>query len=109
MRRRRVTLLLFFALALCVLTPLLWNWERGGEYRTFDSPDHRYKVVVVRARTFLPLMPFQSYDAGWVEIYDVQREQLIARKRVKVVQDVDQVDWSSTNVYITFVGEWPLP
>lgn len=110
MTRRRGRLVLFGALALCALTPLLWTWERGGEYRTFNSPDRRYKVVVVRSRTFLPMMPGQSSDApGWVEIYDAQREKLIARKRVEMVQTVDKVNWSATNVEIKFVGEWQLP
>ena len=54
-------------------------------------------------------MPGQSGDApGWVEIYDVQREKLIARKSVEMVQIVDEVVWSATNVYIKFVGEWSL-
>lgn len=109
MTRRGVRPILFGALALCVLTPLLWNSERGGEYRTFSSPDGRYKVVVVRSRTFLRMMPGQSSDApGWVEIYDVQRGKLIGRKRVEMVQMVDEAEWTDTNVQIKFVGEWPL-
>jgi hypothetical protein len=108
--RTGVKLVLLGVLALCVLTPLLWNWEHGGEYRSFSSPDGRHKVVVVRSRTWFASMPGQSSDTpGWVEIYDLQREKLIARKRIEMVQMVDEVNWSATNVEIKFVGQWQLP
>ena len=82
----------------------------GSEYRTFASPDGRFKVVVYCSRQWLGAMPGQAGDApGHVCLYEVTTGNLLERKPVEMVQLVEQVTWSATNVDIKFIAEWNLP
>jgi hypothetical protein len=83
--------------------------RRGTEYRIFRSPDGRFSVVIYSSNRLLPIMPGQSGDPpGVVCLRDATGETL-ASEKVEMVQNVDQVNWSKTNVHIKFVADWKLP
>jgi hypothetical protein len=81
----------------------------GEEYRTFVSPDKRFKIVVYRTPQNIS-MPGQSSDApGEICLYRVDNGKLLQKQSVEMVQLVEEVTWSTTNVYIKLVVEWDLP
>lgn len=98
--------------ALIVVGVLIFtsNSVPGTEYRTFSSPDGRFKVVVFRSRQWLGGMPGQAGDSpGNVCLYETATGKLLERKHVKMVQLVEEVTWSVTNVNIKFIADWKLP
>jgi hypothetical protein len=89
---------------------LLWG---GGspameEYRSFPSPDGRFRIVVLRA-PLTAAMPGQAGDApGAVRLYDSSGK-LLHETKVEMVQLVDQVDWQPGRVAVKLVADWDLP
>lgn len=80
------------------------------EYRTFNSPDGRYKIVVYRVPETSATMPGQAGDApGPVCLYETANGKLLNEKRVEMVQVIDQISWSATNVDIKLFADWKLP
>ena len=89
-------------MAITVLLAVGFNVYLGSQaeaYRSDNSPDGRFRVVVYR----LPMpvaMPGQSSDApGFVRLYDQKRGRTPKQSSVRMVQLVDQLEWSSTNLY----------
>jgi hypothetical protein len=82
---------------------------RASEYRSYASPDGRFRFVVYRiSSTFA--MPGQSSDApGFVRLYDLRSGRILQEKDVEMVQLIDQFEWSSTNLYIKLFADWKLP
>ena len=86
-------------------------WQRSGaeEYRTFDSPDGRFQIVVFRMPSRFS-MPGQSSDApGYVQLRDTRTGQVLQERSVGMVQLVDHIDWSPTNADIRLLADWRLP
>jgi hypothetical protein len=109
MTANRIIVGLSSALVMVGLFVFLAKTVPGTEYRTFTSPDGRFTVVVYRSRQWLGAMPGQAGDApGNVCLYDATGK-LVERKAVEMVQLVEQVTWTATNVDIKFVAEWELP
>lgn len=55
-------------------------------------------------------MPGQAGDApGNVFLYEASSGKLLERKHVEMVQLVDEIIWSVTNVHIKFIADWKLP
>jgi hypothetical protein len=82
----------------------------GTEHRVFTSPDREFKLVVYRSRQWLGAMPGQSGDApGTVCLFNVRTGKLLHRKEVEMVQMIDEVTWSPTNVSIKLFADWDLP
>lgn len=78
-------------------------------YRTIDSPDGNYKIVVSASPLFFSTMPGQGGDApGYVRLYDKQGR-LLQEKEIDMVQNIDQVHWADKKVYIKLFAEWELP
>lgn len=78
-------------------------------YRTFISPDKRFQIEVYRSRQWCGTMPGQSGDApGTVCLYERATGKLLEKTRVGMVQIVEQVTWSATNVDVKFVADWNL-
>lgn len=107
------TIALLLGLALLALIALFLHFGAPGlleqEYRSFPSPDGRYRVVVFRRPTFPALMPGQSGDSpGTVRLYD-QAGNVLRVAKVEMVQLVDRVDWESDKVVIKLVADWDLP
>ncbi len=112
MKPKRI-IILISSLALVVLVVSLLYLGRGRfreqEYRSFPSPDGKYRVVVFRESTFPGVMPGQSGDSpGLVRLYD-RDGHVLHQAKVQMVQLVDQVDWESHRVVIKFVADWDLP
>ena len=86
-------------------------WHRSGaeEYWSYLSPDGRFKMVVYRIPMIMA-MPGQSGDAsGFVRLYDQRSGRILQQKDVEMVQNIDQFEWSPTNLYIKQFADWRLP
>jgi hypothetical protein len=82
----------------------------GSEYRNFPSPDRRFKVAVYRTPERWGAFPGQSGDApGTVCLFDSKTGKLLKRREVEMVQLIDRVEWSATNVSIPLFVDWALP
>ena len=79
------------------------------EYRTFQSPDGKYRLVVYRIPEFSRLMPGQAGDApGYIRLYDSSGH-VLAETDVVMVQIADRVTWEKDKVNVWLVAEWDLP
>ena len=108
-RAGHVLLAVLIALALVAASLYFLRRAAAGEYRTFNSPDGRYKVVVYRYPTPYAMMPGQSGDApGFVQLHD-SRGRSLAEAGVEMVSAVDRVDWEDGRVSVKLVAEWQLP
>jgi hypothetical protein len=78
-------------------------------YRSSVSPDGRFEMVVYRVPT-KSAMPGQAGDApGFVRLYDKRTGRVLEQKDVEMVQNIDQFEWSATNLYIKLFADWKLP
>lgn len=81
----------------------------GEEYRSFPSPDGRFRIVVLRTGTQTATMPGQAGDSpGVVRLYD-RNDKLLQEISIEMVQLVDHVDWQSDRVTIKLIADWKLP
>lgn len=86
-------------------------WRRLGaeEYRAFASPDGRFQVVVYRIPSRIT-MPGQSSDAsGYFQLCETWTGRVLRERSVEMVQLVDQIEWSATNVDVRLLADWSLP
>ncbi len=79
------------------------------EYAQFVSPDHAYRVVVMRRVGVLSAMPGQAGDSPGVVRLEDRHGTLIREADVEMVQLVRKIEWSARTVSIQSVGEWALP
>jgi hypothetical protein len=108
-RGGRVLLAVVIAAALAAASLYLLRRAPAAEYRTFNSPDGRYRVVVYRYPSPFAMVPGQSGDApGFVRLYD-GRGHTLAEAGAEMVQTVDRVDWEDGKVNVKLIAEWPLP
>jgi hypothetical protein len=92
-----------------VLLAFAGSSTREEEYRSFPSPDGRFRVVVFRVETQTAMMPGQAGDApGVVRLYD-RKGKLLHETTVAMVQLVDHVDWQPGRVTIKLIADWKLP
>ena len=78
------------------------------EYRTFLSPDGRFKIVV-KGVPMVFAFPGQSGDApGFVQLC-TKSGKVLQEKEVEMVQMVDNVQWSPSAVNMDLFAEWNLP
>jgi len=85
--------------------------RRSGakEYRTFASPDGRFQIVVYRIPSLIA-MPGQSSDSpGYFQLRDARTGRVLQERSVEMVQLVDWVEWSRTNVDVRLLADWSLP
>ena len=103
---------LTWLLAVCVLLVGIIHFGRRAaaeEYRTYTSPDDRFKVIVFRIPS-LCAMPGQSGDAaGFVRLVDARTGRVLRERSVEMVQSIDQLQWSPDGVQIKLFADWPLP
>lgn len=79
------------------------------EYAAFNSPDGKYKIVVMKKSTFFGKAPGQGGDApGEVRLVNKNGD-VLQQKDVEMVQLVEKVEWTEKNVYIKLVADWELP
>ena len=86
-----------------------WRRATAEVYHTFPSPDGRFKVVVYRIPSVVAAPGDSGGARGYVRLYDSQTARVLAQKDVEMVQLIDQMDWSSTNVDIKLFADWKLP
>ena len=105
----RTILVVFIVFALGAFGLRAWYRSSAEEYRSYMSPDGRFKMVVYRLPMFMA-MPGQSSDApGFVRLYDQRNGRVLQQKDVEMVQNIDQFEWSTTNLYIKLFADWRLP
>src|SRR5438477_4811091 len=103
--------LLFTSAALVILALLMFFFFRPSgapahPYRTFLSPDGRFEILVYRSRQWFGAMPGQAGDApGSICLLQVASGRILERKHVEMVQLVDQVAWSPTNVEVKLIAD----
>lgn len=108
---RHSKLLLCLALAIGVAACLAWFWPqpKGELDRTYASPDGRYEIVVYR-KPLSFAMPGQGSDApGYFQLRDVQTGRVLHERKIEMVQLVDRINWSATNVDVHLLADWRLP
>jgi hypothetical protein len=114
MKIRAIPRMMTVVLALLVAGGLVafgWHALRRSAaeiWRTFKSPDGCFEIVVYRMPSLIA-MPGQSSDApGFFQLRDKRTGRVVRESSVEMVQLVDQVEWSSTNVFVGFLAEWSL-
>lgn len=86
-----------------------WHQSEAEVYRTFDSPDQRFQVVVLRNAEWFA-MPGQGSDAsGRLQLRDARSGSVLEERKIEMVQLVDQVVWSPSTVEVKLLAEWRLP
>jgi len=108
--RRRLLRLAAGIVVILVMAAAAWAWTRRPEVvGTYERPDHRYKVVVLRQAPLLPTLPGQSGDApGVVRLVD-HDGRVLQEAPVEQVQVVDGVTWVDHGVQVKLVADWSLP
>jgi hypothetical protein len=95
-------------LALVAISVLVRR-PRGQDHRRYESPDGRFQIAVFRARISFA-MPGGGSDApGHFYLLETQTGRVLREQPVEMVQLVDQVTWSATNVQVGILADWSLP
>lgn len=80
----------------------------SSPYRTFQSPDKEYQVIVHFVPLIPVMMPGSTGDMpGYVELRHASGTTL-QEKRAEMVSLVDNVIWEQDSVYIKLFAEWNL-
>ncbi|MGC3958224.1 MAG: hypothetical protein QM813_09890 [Verrucomicrobiota bacterium] len=91
------------------VTLMLLRRPKGEEYRRYSSPDGRFQIVVFRIPTAFA-RPGGSSDApGYFRLLDAHTGKVLREQEVEMVQLVDQIEWSATNVEVRLLADWSLP
>ncbi len=108
MKRRAVIIGLSVGLAV-VGAFFGWRESSAGIYKTFRSPDERYRVEVWRYPEFYAAPGDSGGAPGFVRLIDSKSGKTIERKPTEMVMLIDSVRWNSSSVDIKLFAEWPLP
>lgn len=82
---------------------------KAEEYRSYLSPDNRFKLVVYRI-PMTTAMPGAASDApSFVRLYDTKTGSILEEKNVEMVQMISNLNWSPTNLLIISFADWKLP
>ncbi|AVT02092.1 hypothetical protein [Paracidovorax avenae] len=78
-------------------------------YKTFSSPDQRFRVAVFRISQPWPVAPGSAGDApGFMQLM-TRTGDVLQEQDVEAVQLVEQVRWTPHSVEIPLIVEWGLP
>ena len=80
----------------------------AGEYRTFWSPDAKYRIVVYASPMLISSIGGAGDASGFVRLYD-SRGRVLEEQEVEMVQLIDEVNWEKSRVEIKLFAEWELP
>lgn len=106
---KRLTSFGLILFSLIHLTACGFMFSKLEKYQTFDSPDGRFKIVVMRKSKFFGLAPGQAGDApGEVRLLDKDGN-ILQKTDVEMVQIVEKVEWKPRSVHIKLVADWELP
>jgi hypothetical protein len=105
----KITVSLIALIAILVAGHYAGRRRGAKEYRSFASPDGRFTIVVLRLPTRFTF-PGQSLDApGCFQLREVCTRTVLREKSVEMVQLVDRMEWSPTNVEVGLLANWRLP
>ena len=102
MRVHTMWLLIFFACAgMVVILCAIWMFQENT-IRVSNSPNERYSLSVIRRNLdSLPVMPGQGSDVKcFVDLRKKENGQLILRKSVDMLQNIEQIQWGDGEVWI---------
>ena len=111
MRTVTRSLLIIMAVVLVVALVMYWRQDPTSIHQVYTSPDKRFKLVLYSYYRFFAMPGSGSADhaEGLLCLYDTSTGKELARCKVGLVMDVQQVEWSATNVYIKLIADWNLP
>lgn len=91
------------AASICMLVALCVVWIfQETTIRASNSPDERFMLAVIKRNIdSLPVMPGQGSDVKcFVELRRRDDGQIILRKEVDMLQNVEQIEWDADKVWI---------
>jgi len=99
--KRKILGLALFVVGLFLIFCAMWVFQETT-IRASNSPDGRYLLVVLKRNLdSLPVMPGQGSDVRcFVELRRRGNGQLILRKDVDMLQNVEHIQWESDRVWI---------
>lgn len=107
---KRRTIIIGVSVALAVGSAFVgWRETSAGIYKTFRSPDERYRVEVWRYPELYAAPGDSGGAPGFVRLVDSKSGKTIERKATEMVMLIDSVRWSSSSVDIKLFAEWSLP
>lgn len=109
-KRKAGRLLAGFICVLILVTGSLYAARRAmaSEYRTFQSPDGKYRIVVYDYPMLISSVGGGGDAPGFVRLYD-NRGRVLGEEDVEMVNQVDQIYWDKDKVDVKLVAEWRLP
>lgn len=84
-------------------------FSKEKEYATFERPDGKYKIVVMRQESFFSKSPGQAGDSPGEVLLVNKAGEVLQKTDVEMVQLVENVTWEDKKVYIKLVADWDLP
>jgi len=100
----------FILVIVLILTILfIFKSQKKTVHRSYSSPDKKFKLVVYSYWRLIATPGSGSDAKGLLCLYDERTGKELERCKVDIVQEVDQIEWSSTNVCVKLIADWPLP
>lgn len=99
---KKVLLFVFLLITLFLIFSVWWMFQEET-VQTSTSPDGRYLLVVLTRNldSYFPIMPGQGSDVEcFVELRKTKRGDIILRKSVDMLQNVDNIQWDVDRVWI---------
>ena len=98
----RILLSVFLVVALIVFVCAIWMFQETT-IRVSESSDGRYVLVITKRNidSFLSVMPGQGSDVQcFVELRRMDDRQIILRKNVDMLQNINHIQWDADKVWI---------
>ena len=98
---KRTILVLGLLVGVLIVSCAIWAFQETT-IRASNSPDGRYVLVVIKRNLdSLPVMPGQGSDVKcFVELRRKDDVQIILRKEVDMLQNVEEIKWDVDRVWI---------
>jgi hypothetical protein len=106
--KRAIVISLLIAVALIAVL-YSWRESNAGIYKTYSSPDGRYRVEVWRYPEMYAAPGDSGGAPGFVRLVDTESGKTIERKATEMVMVIDSVRWSSDSVAVKLFVDWSLP
>lgn len=102
------SLMVLVAIALVAVAGIYWKLNQKSIYEVYFSPDKKFKLVLYSYHRIIA-MPGSGSDAeGLLCLFNETTGTELSRCKVGIVREVEQVEWSATNVYIPLIANWEL-
>ena len=111
--RLSIALLVLVPLATVSVAVVFWRsyQERNAEhYRTFENPFGDARIVVYSLKPLFPIAFGSASDGeAFVTLESPQGTVLEKTRTEFLAQNVEEVDWSATEVWVPLVATWEIP